>query len=108
MTESLVLSLAIPADHPAFPGHFPARPILPGAALLDLVVLALEEALALPPAALQLVSGKFLAPVGPGSVLRLLATPGRADNWRCTLSDAAGLTVAQCDLRFGNVLEEKA
>lgn len=108
MTESLVLSLAIPADHPAFPGHFPARPILPGAALLDLVVLALEEALARPPAALQLVSGKFLVPVGPGSVLRLQATPGRAGNWRCTLSDTAGLTVAQCDVRFGDVPEEKA
>ncbi|AXK38923.1 3-hydroxylacyl-ACP dehydratase [Crenobacter cavernae] len=101
MTDSLTLTLAIPADHPAFPGHFPARPILPGAALLDLVVLALEEALALEPGALQLVSGKFLAPIGPGSVLQLYATPGRAGGWRCTLSDAAGQTVAQCEVRFG-------
>ena len=27
--------LHIAADHPAFPGHFPSFPILPGAALLD-------------------------------------------------------------------------
>ncbi|RXZ43867.1 3-hydroxylacyl-ACP dehydratase [Crenobacter cavernae] len=101
MTESLTLTLAIPADHPAFPGHFPARPILPGAALLDLVVLALEDALTLEPGALQLVSGKFLAAVGPGATLRLYASPGRAGGWRCTLSDAAGSTVAQCEVRFG-------
>ena len=28
-------SIGIPADHPAFAGHFPGIPILPGAVLLD-------------------------------------------------------------------------
>ncbi|MDN0074390.1 hypothetical protein QU481_05715 [Crenobacter sp. SG2303] len=102
MTEHLSLTLTVPADHPAFPGHFPAQPILPGAALLDYAVLALEGALALTPGALNLVSAKFLAPVGPGSVLALDAAPARAGGWRCTIRDAAGSTVAQCELRFGD------
>jgi len=102
MTEHLSLPLIVPADHPAFPGHFPAQPILPGAALLDYVVLALEGALSLTPGALALASAKFLAPVGPGSVLTLNAVPARAGGWRCTVSDAAGGTVAQCELRFGD------
>jgi 3-hydroxymyristoyl/3-hydroxydecanoyl-(acyl carrier protein) dehydratase len=28
----------IPAEHPALPGHFPGRPVVPGALLLDHVL----------------------------------------------------------------------
>lgn len=30
--------LSVPAGHPALPGHFPGRPIVPGVVILDLVV----------------------------------------------------------------------
>jgi 3-hydroxyacyl-[acyl-carrier-protein] dehydratase len=30
--------LAVSADHPALPGHFPDRPIVPGVIILDLLV----------------------------------------------------------------------
>ena len=36
-------TVRIPADHPALPGHFPGRPLVPGVVLLDRVVAAVER-----------------------------------------------------------------
>ena len=62
----------IPVDHPAFVGHFPGRPLLPGAMLLAEVIEAIHQvpamAAALGPAP-TLNIAKFLAPVAPGSDL---------------------------------------
>lgn len=83
----------IRADHPAFDGHFPGQPILPGVVLLSLVMQALER-----PGALRARLGakpvidnvKFLAPVRPGARLVVqLAEAGRGvgfevlDGLRC-------------------------
>jgi 3-hydroxymyristoyl/3-hydroxydecanoyl-(acyl carrier protein) dehydratase len=62
-------TFTVPADHPAFAGHFPGLPVLPGAALLDAVLHVLEEDLAFDPRAWQITSAKFLEPVRPGDVL---------------------------------------
>ena len=59
----------VAADHPAFAGHFPGHPVLPGVVLLDEVVAAAERHLARPLAALQVKVAKFHAPVGPGARL---------------------------------------
>jgi acyl-CoA synthetase (AMP-forming)/AMP-acid ligase II/3-hydroxymyristoyl/3-hydroxydecanoyl-(acyl carrier protein) dehydratase len=73
-------ALQIAEDHPSFAGHFPGRPLLPGAALLAEVLEAVladpELAAAVGPAP-RLGVAKFLAPVGPGAVLslRFEATP---------------------------------
>ncbi|MBS1207756.1 MAG: beta-hydroxyacyl-ACP dehydratase [Proteobacteria bacterium] len=63
------LPLSIPADHPAFAGHFPGRPIVPGVVLLDQAQLLIE-------AATQrrirgIAMAKFLSPVSPGEALWL-------------------------------------
>jgi 3-hydroxymyristoyl/3-hydroxydecanoyl-(acyl carrier protein) dehydratase len=74
MSSRLVRELAIAADHPAFAGHFPGRPLLPGALLLAEVV---EAARLEPVPAARLAAGatlaaaKFLAPVEPGAHLSL-------------------------------------
>jgi 3-hydroxyacyl-[acyl-carrier-protein] dehydratase len=78
-------TLSIPADHPAFAGHFPGDPILPGVVLLDAAVQAvLKAAQAETPArpgsngangTCQISSAKFLSPVRPGEVLTLTCTP---------------------------------
>jgi 3-hydroxymyristoyl/3-hydroxydecanoyl-(acyl carrier protein) dehydratase len=65
----------IAADHPAFAGHFPGQPVLPGVVLLNLVMQALERQparrAALGPIP-RIERVKFLAPVGPGSRLQVL------------------------------------
>ena len=64
----------IAIDHPAFAGHFPGRPMLPGVAL---VAEAMEAAAADPAlaraigAAPRLSVVKFLVPVLPGAELEI-------------------------------------
>lgn len=62
------LELHIATDHPAFAGHFPGRPIVPGVVLLDQAQL-LVEAIGLQVCGLAMA--KFLSPVGPGEALWL-------------------------------------
>jgi 3-hydroxyacyl-[acyl-carrier-protein] dehydratase len=62
-------TFTVPADHPAFAGHFPGMPVLPGAALLDTVLHVLEQDLAFDPVEWQITTAKFLEPVRPGDVL---------------------------------------
>lgn len=57
-------TIRFPADHPALPGHFPGRPLVPGVLLLD-AALALIAAANPGPAPAGLARVKFLAPVGP-------------------------------------------
>lgn len=67
MTES---DWQVPAAHPAFAGHFPGRPILPGVVLLDRAIALAAARHALDPARLRLASAKFLGTVAPGETLR--------------------------------------
>jgi 3-hydroxymyristoyl/3-hydroxydecanoyl-(acyl carrier protein) dehydratase len=60
---------SVPVDHPAFAGHFPGRPIVPGVVLLDRAILFAEQWLGRPVAAWQVGNAKFLSPVGPGENL---------------------------------------
>ena len=62
-------TLAIAADHPAFAGHFPGRPIVPGVVLLDLAQRAIEAGCGA--RLLGLSVAKFHRPVGPGEALLL-------------------------------------
>ena len=63
--------LAVPADHPAFAGHFPAFPVLPGAMLLDEMLHAIEAARGIDLKRWHIGSAKFLDAVRPGDKLIL-------------------------------------
>ena len=61
------IPLAIAVDHPAFAGHFPGSPIVPGVVLLDEAMFVIAEATGL--AHHNIAWVKFLHPVRPGQAL---------------------------------------
>ncbi len=66
--------LSFAADHPAFAGHFPGRPIVPGVLLLDAAIHAVGQARQetdRDAATCQVNSAKFLSPVAPDELLTL-------------------------------------
>ena len=73
------LPLFVDPQHPAFDGHFPSRPIVPGVVLLDeslRAIAAYRAATGAPPLrAARIGVAKFLSVVGPGEALRLEVEP---------------------------------
>lgn len=65
----------VPADHPAFAGHFPGRPIVPGVVLLDRAIRCADTLAGTPGTNWQVANAKFLSPVGPGETLSFTLTP---------------------------------
>lgn len=59
----------VPQDHPALAGHFPGRPIVPGALLLDHAVLLAQALVGGPTRRWAVAQAKFHSPCGPGEVL---------------------------------------
>ncbi|HEY6644569.1 hypothetical protein [Povalibacter sp.] len=66
-----IATLRIASDHPALPGHFPGRPIVPGVVVLDSVLQAARAWLG-PQLRLQVLAQvKFIAPLLPEQVARI-------------------------------------
>ncbi len=65
------VALELAADHPAYAGHFPGQPVLPGVVLLAESLAALEELELGDVTWWTLASVKFVSPVLPGTSLRL-------------------------------------
>lgn len=87
--EGLSLTLDLPADCPAFDGHFPATPILPAVAQVDWAIRLARENFALPPHFNSLRSLKFLRIVQPPVRLTLELAP-TADGRGVTFTYAHG------------------
>lgn len=61
--------LHIAADHPAYAGHFPGFPLLPGAVLLDEVLREIARARGIDLTEWFVATAKFLQIVRPGTTL---------------------------------------
>jgi 3-hydroxymyristoyl/3-hydroxydecanoyl-(acyl carrier protein) dehydratase len=64
--------LQLAADHPAYAGHFPGRPILPGVVLLGEVMHEVARSTGRDADRWTIASAKFLRPVAPGTPLTLV------------------------------------
>lgn len=64
-------ALDLSSDHPSFDGHFPGRPILPGAVMIAEALAAIERSTARPVSGLVLSTVKFFGVVAPGTPLTL-------------------------------------
>ena len=69
MLPATEFTWTVPTDHPAFAGHFPDRPIVPGVVLIDRAILFAGQLPGLADAPWQIGNAKFFSPVGPGEVL---------------------------------------
>lgn len=81
--------LAIAADHPAFAGHFPGQPIVPGVVLLDETLHAIAAHGGITFDRCTLVSVKFKSVVRPGQPLKLSFVFVGPNSVRFELSSAA-------------------
>lgn len=84
-------SFVVPRDHPAFAGHFPGRPVLPGVALLAEAIAAVTEATGTRVQDWSLENAKFHAPVGPDARLAVhhAATPAGSVRFEIRCGDVA-------------------
>ena len=90
-------TLRIAPDHPAFAGHFPGAPIVPGVVLLDAAVHAAMQTLRLAPSGksetsspvCQVSSVKFLSPVGPDETLKLSCATTASGSLRFDISSGS-------------------
>jgi len=84
------VKFAIAHDHPALPGHFPGRPVVPGVVVLDRVLAAIEAAHG-PLGPLRLPQVKFVQPLLPGETAEIeIDVVADAARWKFrVLRDAA-------------------
>ncbi len=95
---------AVTADHPALPGHFPGRPIVPGVVLLDEALAAIDRVFGLT-SPLRLLRVKFMAPIGPGQEVTVMAAPPVQGTVRFACM-ADNRPVLSAVVRFGAADEE--
>jgi 3-hydroxymyristoyl/3-hydroxydecanoyl-(acyl carrier protein) dehydratase len=88
----------VPTDHPAFAGHFPARPIVPGVVLLDRVMQVVAATHG--EQVVGVGSAKFLSPVGPGATLEFSTGAVTGRSVRFDIASDAGVAVATGTLKL--------
>lgn len=97
-----VFEFRFSADDPTFAGHFPGRPLVPGAFQLEMARAAAEWILDCPLVVGEVGKAKFLRPILPEEVVRLelkWAEAGGTIQARSTLS-VGGQPAGEASLRL--------
>ena len=87
-------ALRIAADHPAYAGHFPGHPLLPGVALLSEVMHAVSLATGRGAESWNLAGAKFLQPVTPGMALTLVQNEAGSGSVRFEVRSDTGIVAS--------------
>lgn len=82
------VALSIGASHPAFEGHFPGTPVLPGVVLLDEAIRAIELWDGGGTRRWRISAVKFLRAVAPGEALTLEQERLQSGTFRFTIVSA--------------------
>jgi 3-hydroxymyristoyl/3-hydroxydecanoyl-(acyl carrier protein) dehydratase len=96
--------IVIAADHPAFAGHFPGDPIVPGVLLLDETLHAIGRITGISVERCTLSAVKFRHVVRPGEPLTLRFDAAGSHGLRFELS-SAGQPVASGSIAFAPLAE---
>ncbi len=86
--------LEVARNHPAYAGHFPGSPVLPGAVLLDEALYEIARSRGIDPTRWQLASAKLLGRVRPGDELILQHCAPAAGLIRFTIRSAGARVAA--------------
>lgn len=87
----------IAADFPAFNGHFPGKPLLPGVAQVELCLAAAARLHGRPLRLRHLARAKFSRPVLPDTKL-IVKVAADGERHTFTVSDATGAPVSRIQL----------
>ena len=87
-------ALDVARDHPAYDGHFPGNPILPGVVILAEALAAIAAATSIPVDQWEVSNTKFLEPVTPGTPLTLTHERLASGGVRFEVRSPAGVVAA--------------
>jgi len=103
---SRLTQIVFAEDHPAFAGHFPGSPIVPGVLLLAEALERLGQGATTPLRFLRIQNVKFLRAVRPGEIVDVELRLRDTRHSQLTLS-AAGALVAEARLEHSDELADE-
>jgi len=98
--DATSVSYRVPADHPAFQGHFPGNPVLPGIVQIRLFLLSANRLTGKEWELQEVKRAKFLQPVLPNQTVTVKMSAKACDIFEFTLLTPEGQMHSQAQLQL--------